>query len=48
MIKVGNTNKQVTEAMGKVASAYGVNPVIGTMMHQMKRSVRPVIPHILG
>jgi len=39
LIKVGNTNKQVTEAMGKVAAAYGVNPIIGTMMHQMKRYV---------
>lgn len=39
LIKVGNTNKQVTEAMGKVAAAYGVNPVYGTMMHNMKRYV---------
>lgn len=37
LIKVGNTNKQVTAAMAKVAEAYGVKPVMGTMMHQMKR-----------
>lgn len=39
LIKVGNTNKQVTAAMAKVAQAYGVTPVMGTMMHQMKRYV---------
>ena len=31
---------QVTEAIGKVAAAYGVNAMQGTLMHQMKRSVR--------
>lgn len=30
---------QVTEAIGKVAAAYGVNAVQGTLMHQTKRSV---------
>lgn len=28
---------QITAAMAKVAEAYGVQPIIGTMMHQMKR-----------
>lgn len=39
LIKVGNTNKQVTEALSKVAAAYGVTPIMGTMSHQMKRYV---------
>lgn len=39
LIRVGNTNKQVTDAMKLVAEAYGVQPIIGTMMHQMKRFV---------
>jgi len=38
-LKPGNTNHQVTEAIGKVAAAFGVNCVSGTLMHQMKRYV---------
>lgn len=37
LIKPGNTNQQVTEAIAKVAEAYGVNAMQGTLMHQMKR-----------
>lgn len=37
MIKAGNTNQQVTDAVAKVAEAYGVNAMQGTLMHQMKR-----------
>lgn len=39
LIKPGNTNKQVTEAIKKVAELYGVNLIAGTVMHQMKRYV---------
>lgn len=39
LIKPGNTNKQVAEAVKSVAEAYGVNTVVGTVMHQMKRFV---------
>jgi curved DNA binding protein len=39
MIKPGNTNEQVTQAVKKVAEAYGVKPMGGTLMHQMKRHV---------
>ena len=39
LMKPGNTNTQVTEAIKNVADAYGVNPVQGTLMHQMKRFV---------
>ena len=39
MIKPGNTNDQVTQAVKKVAEAYGVKPMAGTLMHQMKRHV---------
>jgi Xaa-Pro aminopeptidase len=37
LIKPGNSNKQVTEAMARVAEAFGVNAMQGTLMHQMKR-----------
>jgi len=37
LIKPGNTNQQVTDAIAKVAEAYGVNAMQGTLMHQMKR-----------
>jgi len=37
LIKAGNTNQQVTDAVAKVAEAYGVNAMQGTLMHQMKR-----------
>ena len=39
LIKPGNTNQQVTDAMAKVAEAYGVSAVQGTLMHQLKRYV---------
>lgn len=39
MIKPGNTNAMVTAAVKKVAEAYGVQPIAGTLMHQMKRFV---------
>jgi len=39
LIKPGNTNKQVTEAIKKVAEVFGVNLIAGTVMHQMKRYV---------
>lgn len=39
MIQAGNKNKDVTAAIKKVSEAYGVNPVSGTLMHQMKRYV---------
>ena len=39
LMKPGNTNTQVTAAVAKVAEAYGVNAVQGTLMHQMKRFV---------
>jgi hypothetical protein len=37
LIKPGNTNAQVTEAVAAVAAAYGVTPAQGVLMHQMKR-----------
>ena len=37
LIKPGNTNAMVTAAVKKVAEAYGVKPMGGTLMHQMKR-----------
>lgn len=30
--------------MGKIAATYGVTPIIGTMMHQMKRSAPQPYP----
>lgn len=39
MIKPGNTNKQVAAAVEAVGAAYGVQPIMGTLMHQMKRYV---------
>jgi|UPI00049172E1 curved DNA binding protein len=38
-LKVGNTNAMVTEAIAKVAKTYGVNPIQGVLMHQLKRFV---------
>mmetsp|Transcript_9206 Transcript_9206/g.29275 ORF Transcript_9206/g.29275 Transcript_9206/m.29275 type:complete len:327 (-) Transcript_9206:1309-2289(-) len=35
----GNTNSQVTEAIAKVAHAFGVHPISGVLSHQMKRYV---------
>ena len=37
LIRPGNTNAMVTEAVKKVADAYGVKAMAGTLMHQMKR-----------
>lgn len=39
MIKPGNTNTQVTEALNKISKAYDVNMLQGILMHQMKRFV---------
>lgn len=39
MIKPGNTNTQVTAAVKKIADAYDVRPISGTVMHEMKRFV---------
>lgn len=39
LIRPGNKNKQVSDAIKKVAEAYKVNLVAGTVMHQMKRFV---------
>jgi methionine aminopeptidase len=39
LIRPGNTNLQVTEAMKRVSEAYGVHSISGTLMHQMKRYV---------
>ena len=38
-IKAGVTNQNVTEVVKKVADCYGVNPVQGVLMHQMKRYI---------
>ena len=50
LIKPGNTNTQVTEAVAAIAAAYGVTPVQGVLMHQMKRCVllaRGCVPLLL-
>lgn len=39
LIKPGNTNLQVTEALTKLEAAYGVKSLQGTLMHQLKRFV---------
>lgn len=39
MIKPGNTNVDVTKALEDMSTAYGVAPIHGTIMHQMKRFV---------
>ncbi|CAK4793969.1 unnamed protein product [Aphanomyces euteiches] len=39
LIKPGNTNAQVTEALEALAESYGVKPISGTLMHQLKRFV---------
>ncbi len=38
-MKPGNTNSQVTAAIKQVADGFGVNPISGTLMHQMKQFV---------
>ena len=37
LIKPGNTNAMVTEAIAAIAGAYGVTPVQGVLMHEMKQ-----------
>ncbi|EQC27064.1 hypothetical protein SDRG_15074 [Saprolegnia diclina VS20] len=39
LIKPGNTNHQVTDALEALAESYGVKSLHGTLMHQMKRFV---------
>lgn len=39
LIKPGNTNHQVTEALTRLEQAYGVKAIQGTVMHQIKRFV---------
>lgn len=39
LIKPGAKNSTVTETIAKVAECYGVKPVQGVLMHQMKRYV---------
>ncbi|CAH0521925.1 unnamed protein product [Peronospora belbahrii] len=39
LIKPGNTNLQVTEALARLEESYGVKSLQGTLMHQLKRFV---------
>jgi curved DNA binding protein len=39
LLKPGNTNTMVTQAIRQVADAYDVRPISGTLMHQMKQFV---------
>jgi curved DNA binding protein len=39
LVKAGNKNTQVTEAIEKVAAAYGVTPLAGMASHQLKQFV---------
>jgi len=39
LLKAGNNNVQVTDAMKQVAETFGVRAISGTVMHQMKRYV---------
>jgi curved DNA binding protein len=39
MMRPGNKNGQITEAMKKICEAFGVQSITGTLMHQMKRYV---------
>lgn len=39
MIKAGNTNTMVTNAIKQIANMYDVRPISGTLMHQMKQYV---------
>lgn len=39
LIKPGNTNLQVTEALTKLEASYGVKSLQGTLMHQLKRFI---------
>ena len=48
MIKPGNTNVQVSEALSTICKAYDVNMLQGILMHQMKRFVIDVNKVILS
>ncbi len=39
LMKPGNTNNQVTQAIKQVAEAFDVRPISGSIMHQMKQYV---------
>eukprot|EP01038_Epipyxis_sp_PR26KG_P007036 gene7036-9608_t len=39
LLKPGNTNNMITSAIKSVAELYGVNPISGTLSHQMKQFV---------
>ena len=39
MMRPGNKNTMITEAMKKICEAFGVQSITGTLMHQMKRYV---------
>jgi curved DNA binding protein len=39
LVQVGNTNTQVTEALGKVADEFKCKPMQGVLSHQMKKHV---------
>jgi curved DNA binding protein len=39
LLKPGNTNHMVTQAIKEVADAFDVRPISGTLMHQMKQYV---------
>jgi len=39
LLKPGNKNTQITDAIAKVAADYKVNPVVGVLSHQQKRFV---------
>jgi curved DNA binding protein len=39
LIRPGNTNVMVQDALKKIADHYNVRPIVGTLMHQMKRYV---------
>lgn len=39
LIRPGNTNVQVQEAIKKISDTYNVRPIVGSLMHQMKRYI---------
>jgi len=39
LLRPGNKNTQITEAIGKVAAEFKVNPVVGVLSHNMKRFI---------
>jgi curved DNA binding protein len=39
LLRPGNKNNDVTEAIGKLCTAYGVNPVEGVLSHDLKKHV---------